>query len=359
MTTPHAAPADTTRSGTPGPDATDPTTGLRVGTFALGTFSSAGRAFPALVHPDGAAVDLSNRFRDLHEVFDDWETNLAVLGDIAAGPAATTLHVDDLHPLPPLSHPNLLCAGANYKTHVAQMLTKNAFNQHNRRSGESDEEFFGRNYEMMEQRAREGTPFFWTGLHSSLVGANDDVVLPALGDQPDWELELGVVIGRTGRFVTPDEAQGMIAGYTIVNDLGTVDIFRRTDVPFGFDWVGKHQPTFKPCGPFIVPAQFLQIDDSVRITLSVNGQVMQDSPVTDFVFGPAQYVTYASERVNLLPGDIISMGSPPGNGAYHGRFLHDGDVIDSELTYLGRQRNRCIPEDLHGRTPHFGLWTNT
>jgi len=216
VTTPHAASADTARSGTPGPDATDPTTGPRVGTFALGTFSSAGRAFPALVHPDAAAVDLSDRFRDLHEVFDDWETNFAVLGDIAAGSAATTLHVDDLHPLPPLSHPNLLCAGANYKTHVAQMLTKN-----------------------------------------------------------------------------------------------------------------------------------------------VNGQVMQDSPVTDFVFGPAQYVTYASERVNLLPSDIISMGSPPGNGAYHGRFLHDGDVIDSELTYLGRQCNRCVPEDLHGRTPHFGLWTNT
>jgi 2-keto-4-pentenoate hydratase/2-oxohepta-3-ene-1,7-dioic acid hydratase in catechol pathway len=260
--------------------------------------------------------------------------------------------------LPPLKHPNLLMSGANYKTHVAQMLTRNTFNQHNRQPGESDEEFFARNYAMMELRAREGTPFFWTGLHSSLVGSHDDVVLPVLGEQPDWELELGVVLGGTGRLLSPDEAQGLIAGYTIVNDLGSVDVFRRTDIPWGYDWVSKHQPTFKPAGPFIVPAQFLQIDDTVRIKLAVNGQVMQDWPADDFVFGPAQVIAYASERVQLLPGDVVCMGSPPGNGAHHGRFLQDGDVIDSEITYLGRQRNRCVAEDARGRTPHFGLWAN-
>lgn len=348
MTTPAGAPA-----------VTDPATGLRVGTFAVGTFSAAGRSFPALVHPDGAVVDVSDRFGDLHEVFDDWETNFAVLGDVAATTGAATLHVDDLRPLPPLSHPNLLMSGANYATHVAQMLTMNEFNQHNRLPGESDEDFFARNLAMMEQRAAEGTPFFWAGLHSALVGAHDDVVLPALGDQPDWELELGVVIGRGGRFVTTSEAERMIGGYTVVNDLGTVDIFRRTDIPWGYDWIGKHQPTFKPAGPFIVPAQFVEIDDAVRIQLSVNGEVMQDWPVNDFIFDPAQVITYASERVNLVPGDIVCMGSPPGNGAHHGRFLSDGDVIDAEITGLGRQRNRCVAENLNGRKPHFGLWKNT
>jgi 2,4-diketo-3-deoxy-L-fuconate hydrolase len=339
--------------------AVDPATNLRTGTFGVGTFESAGRGFPALVRADGSVVDLSDRFRDTHEIFDDWETNFPILGDLSAESTRATLRVEDLRPLPPLSHPNLLMAGANNRTHVAQMLTKNEFNQHNRRPGETDEEFFQRNYEMMEQRAREGTPFFWTGLHSSLAGAHDDIVLPALGEQPDWELELGVVIGRTGRYVTPDEAPALTAGYTIVNDLGTVDIFRRTDVPWGYDWIGKHQPTFKPCGPFIVPAQFITIDDTVRIKLSVSGQVMQDWPVNDFVFSPAQYITYASERIRLLPGDIMCMGSPPGNGAHHGRFLRDGDVIDSEITYLGRQRNRCVAEDLHGRKPYFGLWKMT
>lgn len=339
--------------------AADPVTNLRAGTFAVGTFERSGRSFPALVRADGSVIDLSDRFRDTHAILDDWKTNFAVLGDLSADSSLPTARMEDLRPLPPLGHPNLLMAGANNKTHVAQMLTKNEFNQHNRRPEESDGEFFQRNYAMMEQRAQEGTPFFWTGLHSSLTGAHDDVVLPALGDQPDWELELGVVIGRTGRFVTPDEASAMIAGYTVINDLGTVDIFRRTDVPWGYDWIGKHQPTFKPCGPFIVPAQFLDIDDTVRITLSVNGELMQDWPVNDWVYSPAQYVTYASERVRLLPGDIIGMGSPPGNGAHHGRFLHDGDVIDAEITYLGRQRNHCVAEDRKGRKPHFGHWTNT
>ena len=338
--------------------AVDPATGLRTGTFGVGTFGSAGRTFPALVHPDGSVVDLSDRFADTHQIFDDWATNFAVLGDVSADSSRATLRIDDLHALPPLRHPNLLMTGANYKTHVAQMLTKNKFNQHNRRPGESDEEFFQRNYAMMEERAREGTPFFWTGLHSSLVGAQDDVVLPVLGEQPDWELELGVVIGGTGRYLTPDEAQGLIAGYLIVNDLGTVDIFRRTDVPWGHDWISKHQPTFKPAGPFIVPAQFIEVNESMRIKLSVNGQVMQDWQVDDFVFSPAQVITYASERIRLSPGDILCMGSPPGNGAHHGRFLRDGDVIDSEITYLGRQRNRCVAEDPHGRKPHFGLWKN-
>jgi 2,4-diketo-3-deoxy-L-fuconate hydrolase len=349
----------TSANQTDGTITTDPATGLRTGTFAVGTFASGDRSFPALVHPDGTVVDLFERFRDLHEVFDDWDTNVAVLGDLSSGTPQAPLRIEDLRALPPLSHPNLLCAGANYKTHVAQMLTKNEFNQHNRKPGESDEDFFQRNLAMMDQRAIDGTPFFWTGLHSALVGAQDDIVLPPLGQKPDWELELGVVLGRTGRFVTEGEAQEMIAGYTIVNDLGSVDLFRRTDIPWGYDWVGKHQPTFKPCGPFIVPAQFLTIDDAVHITLSVDGQLMQDSPANDFIFDPAQLVTYASERVRLLPGDIISMGSPPGNGAHHGRFLRDGDVIDSEITYLGRQRNHCVAEDLHGRTPRFGLWKNT
>jgi len=305
-------------------------------------------------------VDLSDRFRDTHEIFADWERNFAVLGDISAESGRATLRFEDLQARPPLAHPNMLMTGANYKTHVAQMMTKNKFNQENRLPGESDEDFFQRNYDLVARRGEEGVPFFWTGLHSSFVGAYDDVVLPVLGDHPDWELELGVVIGGTGRYLTPDEAQGLIAGYTVVNDLGTVDIFRRTDVTWAYDWISKHQPTFKPAGPFIVPAQFVTIDDSVRITLSVSGQKMQDWPVNDFIFSPAQVITYASERIRLQPGDLMCMGSPPGNGAHMGgRFLRDGDVIESEITYLGRQRNRCVAEDPHGRKPHFGHFPAT
>jgi 2-keto-4-pentenoate hydratase/2-oxohepta-3-ene-1,7-dioic acid hydratase in catechol pathway len=349
----------TTPSPTGTPADVDPATGLRTNSFALATLADGGRAFPALVGSDGTVTDLSDRFRDLHQVVDDWTANLELIGNLWADTTRPTRPLQGLRPLPLLAHPNLFGAGANYKTHSAQMLTKNEFNQHNRKPGETDEEFYQRNLEFMERRSREGTPFAWTGLHSALVGATDDVVLPALGEEPDWELELGVVLGGTGRFLTPDEGHELIAGYTIVNDLGTVDIFRRTDVPWGYDWISKHQPTFKPTGPFLVPARFFTLDDSIRTTLQVNGRVMQDWPTNDMIFSPAQFVAYLSEHVRLTPGDIVFMGSPPGNGKHHGRFLHDGDVIDSAVTYLGRQRNRCIAEDLHGRKPHFGHFPTT
>jgi 2-keto-4-pentenoate hydratase/2-oxohepta-3-ene-1,7-dioic acid hydratase in catechol pathway len=335
----------------------DPATGLKVGSFAIASLSDGSRAFPALVLPDGGVLDLSTRFADTHSIFDDWASSCELLGQLAAN-EPPALRFDDLEALPPLAHPNLMCAGANYKTHSAQMLTKNKFNQHNRLPDESDDDFFARNYALMEERGRTGTPFFWTGLHSSLVGATHEVVLPPIGEQPDWELELGVVVGRHARYASLEEARTLVAGYVMVNDIGTVDVFRRTDVPWGYDWVSKHQPTFKPAGPFIVPAEFVD-EDELRIHLSVNGETMQDWPANDMIFSVAQFLTYASERVNLQPGDLLILGSPPGNGAHHGRFLKPGDVIKSEITGLGRQRNECVAEDVGGRTPVFGNWTDT
>ncbi|MBA2946840.1 fumarylacetoacetate hydrolase family protein [Streptomyces himalayensis] len=331
-------------------------TGLREGTFGIATLAQGDRVFPALVKPNADVVDVSHRFHDTHAIFDDWERAFDELLRIAEEVEAH-LHLGDLRILPPLARPNVLCAGANNRTHSAQMLTKNAFNQHNRLEGESDEEFFHRNFALMEKRAKEGVPFLWTSLHSALTGADADVVLPPLGEQHDWELEIAGVIGRSGRYVSREEAKQMIAGYTIVDDLGSVDVFRRTDIPWGYDWISKHQPTFKPTGPFIVPAAFVEMDDSVRISLSVNGEVMQDWRVNDWIFDMATLVAYASERVRLTPGDLLLAGSPPGNGMHHGgRFLKDGDVIDSSITGLGRQRNTCVREDIGDRTPAIGHW---
>ncbi|AOW12035.1 fumarylacetoacetate hydrolase family protein [Hydrogenophaga crassostreae] len=336
----------------------NPATGLHEGTFGVGTFSANGKAFPGLVQPDGRLIDLSAKFHDTHEIFDDWARNFDVLVDIAAKPDAAQHDFSAVKALKPLAHPNLLCAGANYKTHSAQMLTKNKFNQHNRKAGESDEDFFKRNMELMERRAREGTPFFWTGLHSSLVGANDDVVLPVLGTQPDWELELGAVVAKHQRYATIEEAQSLIAGYVIVNDIGTVDIFRRTDIPWGYDWISKHQPSFKVAGPFIVPSAFFKPDHSFQIQLQLNGKMMQDWPSNDMIFSPAKMLAYASERINLTPGDTLITGSPPGNGMHHGTFLKDGDTMESSITGLGRQKNRCVQEATPDHPLAYGYWKN-
>jgi 2,4-didehydro-3-deoxy-L-rhamnonate hydrolase len=227
--------------------------------------------------------------------------------------------------------------------------------QRDRRPGETDEEFYRRNYANVERRAREGVPYLFPGLHSALVGASEDVLLPPIGRQHDWELELAAVIGRTARFASVEEARGLIAGYAIVNDIGTVDMARRTDIHFEWDWLTKSQPTFKPFGPFIVPAPFVEVDDSMRVTLAVNDQVMQDWPANDMIFDFGRLVAYASERVRLLPGDLVLGGSVPGNGAHHGgRFLTDGDVIDASITYLGHQRNHCVAEELGDREPAIG-----
>ena len=329
-------------------------TGLALGSFGIGTFRKDGRAFPGLVQPDGAVFDLSQQFADTHAIFDDWERSFDALARLAARGGESGLCLEAVEALPALRHPNMLCAGSNYRQHVAEMMTHNKFNQDQRRPGESDADFFQRNLAEVDRRAREGMPFFWTGLHSSLAGANDTIALPLVGEHPDWELEFGVVICGTGRYLKPDEAGRLIAGYVMVNDLGTVDEFRRADVRWGHDWVSKHQPGFKPMGPFIVPKQFVD-RSKVRIKLKVSGQTMQDWPISDMIFSPEQILSYASERIRLTPGDLLITGSPPGNGAMHGgRWLRPGDVVESEITYLGRQRNDVIAEDAGGRTPTYG-----
>jgi 2-keto-4-pentenoate hydratase/2-oxohepta-3-ene-1,7-dioic acid hydratase in catechol pathway len=330
-------------------------TGLAEGSFGIGTYSKTGeKPFPGLVLPDGGVIDLSHSWYDTHAIFEDWERAFDLLVDMAAKDQGSDLRFADLVCHPCVSHPNMLCAGSNYRQHVAEMMTHNKFNQNNRKDGESDEDFFQRNLEEVDRRAREGMPFIWTGLHSSLAGANDDIILPLIGEHPDWELELGVIVGKTGRYIKPEDANDLIAGYVMINDLGTVDEFRRTDVRFQYDWISKHQPNFKMLGPFIVPKQFVDFDQ-IRIELRLNDQVMQDWPVTDMIFKPEQMLSYASERVRLVPGDLLATGSPPGNGASHGnRWLRPGDVVTSQLTYLGKQTNGVVAEETDGRTYYWG-----
>ena len=333
----------------------DPATGLAAGSFGVGTYRrSGGPSFPGVVRADGAVIDVSPLYHDTHAVFEDWERAFDRFVDLAAGSGDTGLRFHEVECLPALAHPNLLGAGSNYRQHVAEMMTHNAFNQEHRLPGESDAAFFQRNLDEVDRRAREGMPFLWTGLHSSLSGANDDIALPLIGQNPDWELELGVIVCGTGRYLSPEEAGELIAGYVIVNDLGTVDEFRRVDIKFRYDWISKHQPGFKPFGPFVVPKPFVD-RDRIRIRMKVNGEVMQDWPVTDMIFSPEQMLSYASERVRLVPGDLLITGSPPGNaGSHGGRWLRPGDVIESELEFLGRQRNRVVAEDAGGRGTTFG-----
>jgi 2,4-didehydro-3-deoxy-L-rhamnonate hydrolase len=134
-------------------------TGLKIGTFGFGTFTlDRGKPFPGLVKPEGEVLDMS--YADTHVLMEDWDRAFELMSTLAARSSGPFLKFSELNYRQPLAHPNLLCAGANYKQHVAEMLTKNKFNQHNRLSGESDEAFFKRNYMLIEKRSREGMPFF-------------------------------------------------------------------------------------------------------------------------------------------------------------------------------------------------------
>jgi 2,4-didehydro-3-deoxy-L-rhamnonate hydrolase len=174
-------------------------------------------------------------------------------------------------------------------------------------------------------------------------GPFDEVVLPGYSDQHDWELELAAVIGRRAFRIGRDEALDHVAGYTIVNDLTTRDLVFRRDMPeIGTDWFrAKNAPGFLPTGPFLVPSGFVDPGD-LRVTLTLNGETMQDESTQDMIFDVAALVAAASRTVPLLPGDLVLTGSPAGNGIHHGRLLRDGDVMAGTITGLGTQRVRTV-----------------
>ncbi len=170
------------------------------------------------------------------------------------------------------------------------------------------------------------------------------MVLPSTGTQHDWELELGVVIGTAARNVSRVDALNHVAGYTIVNDITTRDRVFRPDMPgLGTDWLaGKNAPTFLPLGPWLVPAPFVADPMNLRITLTLNGDTMQDETTADMIFDISQLIEHVSTITPLNPGDLLLTGSPAGNGAHYGRYLQPGDIMASTITGLGAQRNGCV-----------------
>ncbi|HTZ06445.1 MAG TPA: fumarylacetoacetate hydrolase family protein [Gaiellaceae bacterium] len=306
------------------------------GQFALGRFADGGRVFPGLVLAGERVADLSAAFASMHEILERWDEVEGRLEELGAEPRG----LDGLRVLPPVEPRQILQSGANYHRHVVELAVDQGIG---REPGMTIEVHRANVIRMMDERVAHGEPYVFLGAVSALAGAYDDVVLPARGEQHDWELELAAVIGRGGRDVPRDRALEHVAGYTICNDITTRDLVHRPDLgPIGSDWVrAKNSPTFLPTGPWLVPARFVPDPMNLQIRLELNGEVMQDESTADMIFDVAQLVSYASERVELLPGDLLLTGSPAGNGTHWNRFLRDGDVMEGSITGLGAQRNRC------------------
>jgi 2,4-diketo-3-deoxy-L-fuconate hydrolase len=336
----------------------------RATAFKLGTFSIAGcPPFAGLVVDDQVvSLAATTAFLRSHgmelsstgsvlAVLQDWSRNFPMLQRVAGALhervlAAVATPVSALTFHPPVDLPRqIYCSGANYKKHVVQIIVAQSMSETVSLSAEERRAYGAKK---MDERAAKGTPYFFLKAQSAVTGPFDPIVLPADVKQPDWELELGVIIGKRARRVPRARALDYVAGYTIVNDITSRELVnrRKDDVPeMGMNWVAsKSSPTFLPVGPYLVPAAFVPDPQQLQITLKLNGETMQDESTADMIFDVARLIETLSAHCELLPGDLICTGSPAGNGMHYGRFLKAGDVVEGSITGLGMQRNACIDE---------------
>lgn len=275
----------------------------------------AGRERPAAAADDDHYVDLSDQFGDFDEAFfgsGGIERARGLVQERAAAGRVAPLAGQRIGP--PIARPHqIVCVGLNYADHAAET-----------------------------GQAIPAEPILFNKAPNTLVGPNDDVRLPRGSRATDWEVELGVVIGRRASYLeTDDEARAAIAGYTLVNDVSERDFQMRR----GGQWVkGKSAETFNPAGPWLAtPDEIADIGD-VGLWLDVNAVRRQTGSTRTMIFDPCFIVRYISQFMVLEPGDLIDTGTPPGVGLGMKPpvYLAEGDVMELGGQGLGTQRQRVI-----------------
>jgi 2-keto-4-pentenoate hydratase/2-oxohepta-3-ene-1,7-dioic acid hydratase in catechol pathway len=277
-------------------------------------FGPPGAEKPGLLLADGARVDASAFGSDWDEGFLGGD-GLARLAAWARQEAAKAPRAPDGERLgPPIARPSkIVCIGLNYADHARETGAKIP-----------DE------------------PIIFFKATTALCGPDDDLVLPRGSVKTDWEVELAVVIGRRARYVTREDALAHVAGYALHNDYSE----RQDQLERGGQWSkGKSHDTYAPLGPFLAtPDEFGDAQD-LPMWLTVNGETRQQSRTKQMVFGVADLVSYLSRFMTLLPGDVISTGTPAGvgMGLKPPVFLKAGDVVELGIDGLGRQLQRVVP----------------
>lgn len=215
--------------------------------------------------------------------------------------------------LPPVSTPEkILCIGLNYLDHAIETGA-----------------------EPPDQ------PVVFSKFNNTLIGHGDEIVLPAISDEVDYEAELVVVIGKAARFVDPSEAMHYVFGYTAGHDVSSRDWQKGR--PGGQWLLGKSFESFAPLGPAIVTADAFGDPSDVRVRLHLNGETMQDSTTAQLIFDIPTLISHLSQFMTLQPGDLIFTGTPPGVGAARTppRYLRPGDQCIVEIDGIGSLSNRC------------------
>ncbi|MDE4059694.1 MULTISPECIES: fumarylacetoacetate hydrolase family protein [Phaeobacter] len=188
-------------------------------------------------------------------------------------------------------------------------------------------------------------PILFMKATSAIVGPNDDVVLPRGSVAGDWEVELGVVIGKTAKYVSEEDALDYVAGYCVVNDVSERDF----QIKLTGQWTkGKSCDTFGPIGPWLVSRDEVADPQNLSLSCDVNGQRMQSGTTGKMIFSVAEIIAHLSQLMTLHPGDVIATGTPPGVGMGikpDPIYLKPGDVMELEIEGLGRQRQTVRADD--------------
>ncbi len=269
-------------------------------------FGDKGAEKPGCVEADGTIRDLSSLTPDFQ-------------GDAVSIEALADLSSRDLSGLPKAPEgvrlgciladvPNFFCIGLNYLKHAEE-------------TGATPPD----------------EPIVFSKATSALNGPFDEVLIPRNSHSTDWEVELGVVIGKGGSYISEENALSHVVGYCTINDVSE-RVFQKDR---GGQWIkGKSAPTFGPCGPYLVTADEVADPQALGLTLSVNGEVCQNSNTNDMIFSVRQIIAHLSEFMELRVGDIIATGTPSGVGAGFKppKYLKPGDVVELEVEGLGKQR---------------------
>lgn len=269
-------------------------------------YGETGQEKPGLLDADGNIRDLSAHVSDLS-------------GAVLSPEALAKLGSLDVNALPKVEgNPRLgpcvagtgkfICIGLNYADHAAE-------------SG----------------MAVPPEPVIFMKATSAIVGPNDDLLIPRGSEKTDWEVELGIVIGKPAKYVSEDDALDYVAGYCTLHDVSE----RAFQIERAGQWTkGKSCDTFGPTGPWLVTKDEVADPQDLKMWLTVNGETMQDGSTKTMVYGVRHLVSYLSQFMSLQPGDIISTGTPPGvgMGMKPPRYLKAGDVVELGIEGLGSQK---------------------
>ena len=273
-------------------------------------FGNVGNEKPG-IHKDGKHYDLSAHIKDYDENFFA-NNGLEKLKTIAAQEnlplVATTERIGS-----PIARPSkIVCIGLNYAKHAKETGA-----------------------------AIPTEPILFLKSSSSLSGPFDPIMIPKGSEKTDWEVELAVVIGKKASYVSEAEAMDYVAGYVLHNDVSE----RAYQLERGGTWdKGKGCDTFAPLGPWLVTKDEIENPHELRLWLSLNGKMMQDENTNDLIFNIPQLISYTSQFMTLLPGDVISTGTPAGVGLGFtpNIYLKPGDVVELGIDGLGSSKQTVI-----------------